>query len=141
MTNEEDEGKEWTDADAGEWSGVTGSVFVSARGGVFHSSRAGNGWDETPRVSPPKCSRWESFFVFLRVVHLVVVLCGGAGGVSADGGGAAAGAAAAAVLVVVGERQAQQAGAGGQVDVLHVLHVRPAHGTQLRGKNTREAGD
>ena len=70
----------------------------------------------------------------LCVVHLVVVLCGGAAvrgvHVSVDGCGDAA----AAVLVVVGQRQAQQAGAGGQVDVLHVLHLRPAHGTQLKGK-------
>lgn len=42
--------------------------------------------------------------------------------------------AAAAVLVVVGQRQVQQAGAGGQVDVLHVLHLRAAHGTQLQEK-------
>lgn len=80
---------------------------------------------------------WWLFFLVessLCVVHLVVVLCGGAAvrgvHVSVDGRGDAA----AAVLVVVGQRQAQQAGAGGQVDVLHVLHLRPTHGTQLKGK-------
>ena len=66
----------------------------------------------------------------LCVVDLVLVLCGRAAvrsQFSVDGRGDAA-----AVLVVVGQRQVQQAGAGGQVDVLHVLHLRPAHGTQLR---------
>lgn len=87
-----------------------------------------------------KCSQWSlvAFFFLVEsslcVVHLVVVLCGGAAvrgvHVSVDGRGDAA----AAVLVVVGQRQAQQAGAGGQVDVLHVLHLRPTHGTQLKGK-------
>lgn len=39
---------------------------------------------------------------------------------------------ATAVLMVVGERQVQQAGAGGKVDVLHVIHLQPTHGTQLK---------
>lgn len=68
----------------------------------------------------------------LRVVELVLVVGVGAavrrGRVSVDGCGDAA----AAELMVVVQRQAQEAGAGGQVDVLHVLHVRPTHGTQLR---------
>lgn len=72
------------------------------------------------------------------MVDLVVVFCRRAavrgGHFSVDGRGDAA----AAVLVVVGQRQVQQAGAGGQVDVLHVLHVRPAHRTQLRGKDRKE---
>lgn len=46
--------------------------------------------------------------------------------------------AAAAVLVVVGQRQVQQAGAGGQVDVLHVLHLRPTHRTQLKERKERK---
>ena len=65
------------------------------------------------------------------VVDLMFVLCGGAGvgggRFPADGCGDAA-----VVLVVVGQRQVEQAGAGGQVDVLHVLHIAAAHGTQLR---------
>lgn len=56
------------------------------------------------------------------MVELVFVLRGGAAvrgvSVSVDGSGNAA-----AVLVVVVQRQAEEAGAGGQVDVLHVLHV------------------
>lgn len=67
------------------------------------------------------------------MIDLVVVLRRGAavrgGHFSVDGWGYAA---AAAVLVVVGQRQVQQAGAGGQVDVLHVLHLRPTHRTQLK---------
>lgn len=66
----------------------------------------------------------------LCVVELVFILCGGAGvrrgRVSVDGCGNIA-----AVLVVV--RQRQEAGASGQVDVLHVLHLRSTHGTQLGG--------
>lgn len=62
----------------------------------------------------------------------MLILCGGAGvrgqHLSVDGCGDAA----AAVLVVVREGQAQQAGACGQVDVLHMVHLRPTHGTQLR---------
>lgn len=57
----------------------------------------------------------------LCVVDLVVVVRGRAAvriHFSADGRGNAA-----AVLVVVGQRQVQQAGAGGQVDVLHMLHL------------------
>lgn len=58
----------------------------------------------------------------LSVVDFVLILCGRAGvrgrHVSADGCGDVA-----AVLVVVGQRQVQQAGACGQVDVLHVLHL------------------
>lgn len=61
--------------------------------------------------------------VVLCVVDLVVVLCGRAtvrrSHFSADGRRDAA----APVLVVVSQRQVQQAGAGGQVDVLHVLHL------------------
>lgn len=71
------------------------------------------------------------------VVHLVVELCGRAavrgGRFPVDGRREAA----AAVLVVVGQRQVQQAGAGGQVDVLHVRHLRAAHGTQLQEKGKR----
>lgn len=67
------------------------------------------------------------------VVDLVVVLGGGAGvrggHASVDGRGAAA-----AVAVVVGQR----AGAGGQVDVLHVLHLGPTHRTCLEGENNME---
>lgn len=67
----------------------------------------------------------------LCVVDLVVVLRGRAAvrgsHSSVDGCGNTA-----AVLVVVGQRQVQQAGAGGQVDVLHVLHLRPTHRTQLK---------
>lgn len=71
------------------------------------------------------------------MVDLVVVLCGraavGRGHFSVDGRGDAA-----AVLVVVGQRQVQQAGAGRQVDVLHVLHLRPTHRTQLgKGKKKK----
>lgn len=74
----------------------------------------------------------------LCVVDLVVVLGGraavGGGHFSVDGGGDGA-----AELVVVGQCQVQQAGAGGQVDVLHVLHLRPTHGTQLReGKKKKK---
>lgn len=69
----------------------------------------------------------------LCVVHFVFILCGGTsvrgGHVSVDGRGDAV-----AELVVVGQRQVQQAGAGGQVDVLHMLHLRPTHRTQLRAK-------
>lgn len=43
-----------------------------------------------------------------------------------------------AVLVVVGQRQVQQAGAGGQVDVLHVVHLGATHGAQLRGGGGKE---
>lgn len=68
----------------------------------------------------------------LCVVELVFILCGGAGvrrgRVSVDGCGNIA-----AVLVVVRQRQVQEAGASGQVDVLHVLHLRSTHGTQLGG--------
>lgn len=72
---------------------------------------------------------WLSFMASSCVVDLVLVLRGGAvrGHFSADGRRDAA-----AVLVVVGQRQVQQAGAGGQVDVLHVLHLRPTHRTHLR---------
>lgn len=73
---------------------------------------------------------WVSMESPLSVVELVLVLCGGAGvrglRVSADGCRDAA-----AVLVVVGQRQVQQAGACGQVNVLHMLHLRPTHGAQL----------
>lgn len=73
-----------------------------------------------------------------RVVHLVVELCGRAavrgGRFPADGRREAA----AAVLVVVGQRQVEQAGAGGQVDVLHVLHLRAAHGTQLQDEEKKK---
>lgn len=72
----------------------------------------------------------------LCVVELVFILCGGAGvrrgRVSVDGCGNIA-----AVLVVV--RQRQEAGASGQVDVLHVLHLRSTHGTQLGGNWGRKA--
>lgn len=67
----------------------------------------------------------------LCVVDLVVVFCGGAavrrGHVSVYGCWDAA----TVLLVVVSQRQAEQAGAGGQVDVLHVLHLRSTHRTQL----------
>lgn len=65
----------------------------------------------------------------LCVVELVFVVGAAVrrGCVSVDGGGDAA-----VELVVVVQRQVQEAGAGGQVDVLHVLHVRPTHRTQLR---------
>lgn len=53
---------------------------------------------------------------------------------SADGGRDAA----AAVLVVVGQRQVQQAGACGQVDMLHMVHVCPTHRTQLRERKEKE---
>lgn len=75
-----------------------------------------------------RCWRRGAVFFFSppfssRVVHLVVELCGRAavrgGRLPADGRREAA----AAVLVVVGQRQVEQAGAGGQVDVLHVLHL------------------
>lgn len=67
----------------------------------------------------------------LRVVELVVVLCVALRRrrFPVDGRRDVA---AAAVLVVVGQRQVQQAGAGGQVDVLHVIHLQPTHGTQLK---------
>jgi len=75
----------------------------------------------------PKCPLESSSCV----VALVIVLrCRAAvrrRHFSVDGRGDAA-----AVLVVVRQRQVQQAGAGGQVDVLHVLHLRPTHGTRLR---------
>lgn len=74
----------------------------------------------------------------LCVVELVFILCGGAGvrrgRVSVDGRGNIA-----AVLVVVRQRQVQEAGASGQVDVLHVLHLRSTHGTQLGGNRGRKA--
>lgn len=100
------------------------------------------------RQTDEKCSflmksGWLSVKVFwslvespLCVVDLVLILCGRAAvrsQFSVDGRGDAA-----AVLVVVGQRQVQQAGAGGQVDVLHVLHLRPTHGTQLRERERRE---
>lgn len=69
--------------------------------------------------------------MFLHAADLVVEL--GGGRLPADGGRRDAASAPPAVLVVVGQRQAQQAGAGGQVHVLDVLHLRTAHGTQLRG--------
>ena len=73
----------------------------------------------------------------LCVVDLVLVLCCRAAvrrsQFSVDGCGGAA------VLVVVGQRQVQQAGAGGQVDVLHVLHLRPTHGTQLRDRKEKSS--
>lgn len=70
------------------------------------------------------------------VAELVFVLRGGAGvrgrGVPVDGRRDAA-----AELAVVGQRQVQEAGARGQVDVLNVLHVRPANRTQLKeGRQT-----
>lgn len=72
------------------------------------------------------------------MVDLVVVLCRGAAvrrsHLSVDGRWYAA----AAVLVVVSQRQVQQAGAGGQVDVLHVLHLRPTHRTQLKERKERK---
>lgn len=37
------------------------------------------------------------------------------------------------MLVVVRQRQVQQAGAGGQVDVLHVVHLRATHRAELTG--------
>lgn len=65
------------------------------------------------------------------MVELVFILSGGAGvrrgQVSVDGRWNAA-----AVLVVIGQRQVQEAGASGKVDVLNVLHLGPTHGTQLR---------
>lgn len=74
----------------------------------------------------------------LCVVELVFILCGGAGvrrgRVSVDGCGNIA-----AVLVVVRQRQVQEAGASGQVDVLHVLHLRSTHRTQLGWKRGRKA--
>lgn len=87
--------------------------------------------------------RWAFVELSLRVVDLVVVLCGRAAvrrsHFSVDGCRDAA-AGAAAMLVVVSQCQVQQAGAGGQVDVLHVLHLRPAHRTQLRGKERKVLG-
>lgn len=44
---------------------------------------------------------------------------------------------AAVVLVVVGQLQVQQAGAGGQVDVLHVIHLRATHRAQLKGQRAQ----
>lgn len=41
------------------------------------------------------------------------------------------------VLVVVGQLQVQQAGAGGQVDVLHVIHLGATHRTQLKGQRAQ----
>lgn len=64
----------------------------------------------------------------LRVVHLGLVFRVRRRQFSVDGGREAA-----AVLVVVGQRQVQQAGAGGQVDVLHVVHLRAAHRAELTG--------
>lgn len=65
----------------------------------------------------------------------MLILCGGAGVrgqlLSADGCRDAA-----AVPVVVGQRQVQQAGACGQVDVLHMVHLCPTHRTQLKGKKS-----
>lgn len=51
---------------------------------------------------------------------------------SVDGGREAA-----VVLVVVGQLQVQQAGAGGQVDVLHVIHLGATHRAQLEGQRAR----
>lgn len=74
----------------------------------------------------------------LCVVELVFILCGGAGvrrgRVSVDGCGNIA-----AVLVVVRQRQVQEAGASGQIDVLHVLHLRATHGTQLGGESRKKS--
>lgn len=74
----------------------------------------------------PKCPLWSLMGIVkmsLCVVDLVVILCGGAavrrGYVSVDRGWDAT----AVLLVVVSQRQAQQAGAGGQVDMLHMLHL------------------
>ena len=61
-----------------------------------------------------------------RVVELGLVLCVRRRQVSVDGGSDGG-----AVLVVVGQRQVQQAGAGGQVDVLHVIHLGATHRAQL----------
>lgn len=41
------------------------------------------------------------------------------------------------VLVVVGQLQVQQAGAGGQVDVLHVIHLGATHRAQLKGQRAQ----
>lgn len=65
----------------------------------------------------------------LRVVDLGLVVRVGRRQLSADGGRDAA----AAALVVVGQRQVEQAGAGGQVDVLHVIHLGATHRAQLQG--------
>lgn len=71
----------------------------------------------------------------LRVVHLGLVFRVRRRQFSVDGGREAA-----AVLVVVGQRQVQQAGAGGQVDVLHVVHLRATHRAELTGaRETRLA--
>lgn len=64
----------------------------------------------------------------LRVIDLGLVLRVRRRQVSVDGGWDGS-----AVLVVVGQRQVQQAGAGGQVDVLHVIHLRATHRAQLSG--------
>lgn len=63
-----------------------------------------------------------------RVVHLGLVFRVRRRQFSVDGGREPA-----AVLVVVGQRQVQQAGAGGQVDVLHVVHLRATHRAELTG--------
>lgn len=79
---------------------------------------------------------WLFVELSLCVVDLVFVLCGRAAvrrsHFSVDGRRDVAAAASAAMLVVVGHGQIEQAGAGGQVDVLHVLHLRPTHRTQLK---------
>lgn len=65
----------------------------------------------------------------LRVVDLGLVVRVGRRQLSVDGGRDAA----AAPLVVVGQRQVEQAGAGWQVDVLHVIHLGATHRAQLEG--------
>lgn len=65
----------------------------------------------------------------LRVVDLGLVFRVRLRQVSVDGGWDGG-----AVLVVVGQRQVQQAGAGGQVDVLQVVHLGATHRAQLRGE-------
>lgn len=66
------------------------------------------------------------------MVHLRLVFGVRRRQLSVDGGRKAA-----VVLVVVGHLQVQQAGAGGQVDVLHVIHLGATHRAQLKGQRAQ----
>lgn len=72
-----------------------------------------------------ECSKWSLLGLvesFLRVVDFVLVL-GGRAGVRGRHLPVDRRWDVTAVLVVVGQRQVQEAGACGQVDVLHVFHL------------------
>lgn len=107
----------WPTGSPKEWKHTRMCPLISPFLEVWYLRVQAVGWTASPRS---------------RVVHLRLVFGVRRRQLSVDGRREAA-----VVLVVVGQLQVQQAGAGGQVDVLHVIHRGATHRAQLKGKRAR----